>query len=187
VHEKRYSIILRPTGTTGRRTWRKIVTDRNDRSDRKVIHPYPHTYEASASGQPTGAVAVASPGLETLSTAPPAEFGGPGDRWSPETLLVASVANCFVLTLRTLARAAKFPWLSIDCDVEGVLERVEGVTRFSRFVTRARLIVPSGADEAIARRLLERSEHGCLIANSLRAERHLEAEIVAREAALVET
>ena len=150
-----------------------------------MMHPYPHTYQASASADPTGAVAVASPRLETLRTAPPAEFGGPGDRWSPETLLVASVANCFVLTLRALARAADFGWLRVDCRVEGVLERVEGVARFSSFVTHAKLIVPSGADEAAAHKLLERSERGCLIANSLLAERHLEAEVTALEAAVV--
>jgi organic hydroperoxide reductase OsmC/OhrA len=67
-----------------------------------MTQPYPHTYEASASAEPTGAVAVASPRLETLRTAPPAEFGGPGDRWTPESLLVAAVANSFVLTLRAL-------------------------------------------------------------------------------------
>jgi organic hydroperoxide reductase OsmC/OhrA len=144
-----------------------------------MTHPYPHTYEARAGAEPAGAVAVSSPRLETLGTAPPAEFGGPGDRWSPETLLVASVGSCFVLTLRALARAAGFRWLRVDCRVEGVLERVEGVTRFSRFVTHAKLIVPRGTDEPTARKLVERAEHGCLIANSLRAERHLEAEIEA--------
>jgi organic hydroperoxide reductase OsmC/OhrA len=150
-----------------------------------MTQPYPHTYEANASGEPTGAVAVTSPRLETLSTAPPAEFDGPGDRWSPETLLVASVANCFVLTFRAVARGAGFRWLRLDCRAEGVLERVEGVTRFSRFVTHATLTVPSGTDEAAARKLLERTEHGCLISNSLRAERHLDAEVNAIEAAAV--
>jgi organic hydroperoxide reductase OsmC/OhrA len=71
--------------------------------------------------------------------------------------------------------------LRVDCRVEGVLERVEGVTRFSRFVTHAKLIVPTGTDEAAARKLLERAEHGCLIGNSLRAERQLDAEIAAIE------
>jgi len=116
-----------------------------------------------------------------LSTAPPAEFGGPGDRWSPETLLVASIADCFVLTLRALARAAGFTWVSANCRVVGTLERVEGVTRFSHFVTHAKLVVPIGADEAAARRLLERAEHGCLISNSLLGERHLEAEIATED------
>jgi organic hydroperoxide reductase OsmC/OhrA len=151
-----------------------------------TMQPYPHSYEASAGAEPTGIVAVASPRLESLRTAPPSEFGGPGDLWSPETLLVASVANCFVLTLRALARAAGFRWLRLDCRVEGVLDRVEGVTRFSRFVTHAALTVPGGTDEAAARTLLERAEHGCLIANSLRAERHIEATITAIEEAAVE-
>jgi organic hydroperoxide reductase OsmC/OhrA len=144
------------------------------------MQPYPHTYEAAAHGAPTGSVAVTSPRLETLSTAPPAEFGGPGNRWSPETLLVAAIANCFVLTFRALARTvADFRWQGLECRVEGVLDRVEGVTRFSRFVTRATLTVAGGADEARARRLLERAEDGCLIANSLCGTRHLEVTIVA--------
>ena len=145
--------------------------------------PYPHTYEATASAEPTGTVTVDSPQLEPLRTAPPAQFGGPGSLWSPETLLVASIANCFVLTLRALARTAGFLWLGVECRVEGALERVEGVTRFTRFVTYAKLTVPSGSDETAARRLLERAEHGCLIANSLRGERRLEATIALQESA----
>lgn len=147
------------------------------------MHPYPHVYEASASSGPAGSVAVTSPRLEALSTAPPAEFGGPGDQWSPETLLVASVANCFVLTLRALARPANLSWLRLSCRVEGVLERVEGETRFTRFVTYATLTVPNSTDEAAARNVLERAERSCLIANSLKGDRRLEAEVIAVAAA----
>jgi organic hydroperoxide reductase OsmC/OhrA len=143
-----------------------------------MTQSYPHTYEATASAEPAGSVTVASPQLEPLSTAPPAQFGGPGDLWSPETLLVASIANCFALTLRALTRAAGVRWLGVECRVEGTLDRVEGVTQFSRFVTYVKLIVPAGTDEAAARSLLERAEHGCLIANSLRGARHLETTIV---------
>ena len=152
-------------------------------TDASMTQPYPHTYEATASADLTGSVTVASPRLDPLRTAPPAEFGGPGNLWSPETLLVASIANCFVLTLRAVARAAAFPWLGVECHVEGVLERVEGVAQFSRFVTYATLNVPHGTDEAAARRLLERAEHGCLIGNSLRGARRLEATIVVPKAA----
>jgi hypothetical protein len=42
---------------------------------------YPHEYEV-ASGGPEGPAAVSSEGLASLETAPPAQFGGPGDRWS---------------------------------------------------------------------------------------------------------
>jgi organic hydroperoxide reductase OsmC/OhrA len=141
------------------------------------MQPYPHVYEVTASGAASGEVTVTAARLASLTTAPPAEFGGPGDRWSPETLLVASVADCFVLTFRALARAAGLAWRGASCRVEGTLERVDGVTRFSRFVTHVELAVPAGTDEAAARQLLERAEKGCLIANSLSAARHLEAVI----------
>jgi organic hydroperoxide reductase OsmC/OhrA len=151
-----------------------------------AMEPYPHVYEATANGAASGEVRVSAPRLEVLRTAPPAEFGGPGDRWSPETLLVAAIADCFVLTLRALARAAGFDWRNVECRVEGVLERTAGVTRFTRIVTRVALTVPPGADEAAARGLLERAEKGCLIGNSLQAARILETTIfVAQDATAV--
>ena len=42
------------------------------------MHPYPHVYTATAGGRPEGAVALTSPGLPEIATAPPPEFGGPG-------------------------------------------------------------------------------------------------------------
>jgi organic hydroperoxide reductase OsmC/OhrA len=58
------------------------------------MHPFPHHYYVSAEGNATGAVTLSSPGLATLESAPPVEFDGPGDRWSPETLLVGAIADC---------------------------------------------------------------------------------------------
>ena len=98
--------------------------------------------------------------------------------WSPESLLCAAVADCFILTFRAVSRAAKFDWLTLQCRVEGTLERVDGQSRFTRFATHATLSVPAGADAAKARALLERAEHGCLIANSLRGTRTLDAEVI---------
>ncbi len=117
--------------------------------------------------------------LPTLETAAPPEFDGPGGVWSPETLLCASVADCFILTFRAVARAARFEWQRLECRVEGVLERVERVSQFTRYTTIARLTIPSGADVAKARVLLEQAEHGCLISNSLRGSRTLDSEVVA--------
>jgi len=142
------------------------------------MHPYPHTYTVTATAGATGNVAVTAPRLTTLTTAPPAEFDGPGDLWSPETLLCAAVADCLVLTFRAIARASKFEWLELGCRTEAVLERVEGVTRFTRYTCHATLKIPPGGDAARARQLLEKSEHGCLVSNSLRGERVLVAEII---------
>ena len=142
------------------------------------MHPYPHTYIAAAAGQTAGPVAVTSAQLPRLETAPPPEFDGPGGVWSPETLLCASVADCFILTFRAVSRGAQLQWLRLECRVEGTLERMERVSQFTRFTTFANLAVPPGTDISTARKLLDQAEHGCLIANSLRGVRTLEAQIV---------
>lgn len=152
------------------------------------MQSYPHRYRTSAVGGPQGDIAVSSAGLETLRTAAPAEFDGPGDRWSPETLLVAAVADCFILTFRAVARASKLDWASLECEVEGVLERIERTTRFTRLLMQVRLTVPEGTDVERAERLLEKSEAGCLVTNSMTSEVELEAEVVVsatKEGALV--
>src|SRR6266581_402574 len=110
------------------------------------MHPYPHVYTAAASGRPEGTVAVTSTRLPEIASAPPPEFDGPGDVWSPETLLCASVADCFVLSFRAIARASKLEWSELACQVEGVLERVDGVTQFTRYTTFASLKVSSESD-----------------------------------------
>lgn len=145
------------------------------------MKPYPHHYIASASAGAIGNVLISAPTLPRLETAPPPELDGPGGTWSPETLLCAAVADCFVLTFRGIARAAHFNWIALDCRVEGVLERVADTSQFTGFVTVVRLTLPASADHARARLLLGRAEHACLIANSLRGERTLSVELATVE------
>ena len=142
------------------------------------MHPYPHLYAVEASARPEGDVPVTSAGLPALSTAPPAEFDGPGDRWSPETLLVAAVADCYLLSFRGVARANKFAWNSLECSVEGKLDRIDGKTHFTHIVVRATLRAPAGTDEAKAVQLMQRAEHVCLISNSLVAARSVETQVI---------
>jgi len=137
------------------------------------MHPYPHLYTVQATAAPEGDVPVTATGLPTLQTAPPAEFDGPGDRWSPETLLCAAVADCFLLSFRAVARASKLDWTGIECRVEGKLDRVDGRTFFTTLVVHASLKVPAGTDPGRATRLMEKAEHVCLVSNSLVAERQL--------------
>ena len=138
----------------------------------------PHHYHVNASAESTGTVTLKADDLPQIVTAPPAEFGGPGDQWSPETLLVGAVADCFILTFRAIARASKLEWTNLECSAEGVLERVERVTRFTSFTVRATLTVPAGTDTEKAERLMEKSEAACMITNSLSADVHLEIEII---------
>jgi peroxiredoxin-like protein len=137
----------------------------------------PHHYRVIAAGAVEGDVELTAERLPSLRSASPAEFGGPGDRWSPETLLLGAAADCFILTFRAVARASKLPWTSMHCAVTGTLDRIDRVTQFTQLDIHAHLMVPVGADQDQARRVLEKAERGCLISNSLKAPVHLEPEV----------
>jgi organic hydroperoxide reductase OsmC/OhrA len=142
------------------------------------MHPLPHKYRTTSAASAAGGAAIlSSPGLPDLTIDAPAEFDGPGDQWSPETLLTGAVADCFVLTFRAIAAASKLEWKTVRCNVESTLERVDNVTRFSRFELKVHLAVPAGTDEARAKRVIEKAERGCMVTNSLVGERHLDAVI----------
>jgi len=137
----------------------------------------PHVYHAEAVAGPEGAVDILSPGLAAIATTSPPEFGGPEGTWSPETLLVASVADCFILTFRAIARASKLEWLDLDVETEGRLDKDIKLTRFTHFHIRAKLRIPEGVREEKARLLLEKSEVNCLITNSMNSKIQLDTKI----------
>jgi organic hydroperoxide reductase OsmC/OhrA len=143
------------------------------------MHPFPHRYVVTAAVRPDGDIPLAAEGVRIIESAPPREFDGPGNQWSPEGLLTAAVADCFVLSFRAIAAASKCAWVSLDTRTEGTLDRVDGKMRFTRFDTRAKLHVPAGADIERAKKLLEKAELTCLVANSLNSERHLTVEVIA--------
>ena len=142
------------------------------------MQDFPHHYRiATRVAGAEGDVTLSGDGLPDLATAPPAEFGGKGDRWSPETLLVGAVCDCFVLGFKAIAAASRLTWTALDVQVAGTLDRVDRKMLFTHFVVTARLTVPAG-QETRAPRILEKAEEACLITNSLSAEVSLESEVV---------
>ncbi len=141
------------------------------------MQAFPHRYSVAAAASQAGNVSLSAQGLDTIESAPPAEFGGPGDRWSPETLLVASVADCYLMTFKAVAAASKFDWVSIESTVEGVLDKPNRAICFTAFTNKVKLVVPAGTDIDKAQRLLEKAESACLIVNSLSGQSHLDGEI----------
>ena len=141
------------------------------------MKPFPHEYDVHLIGGPTGHATLSTPGIPDLQTAPPKEFDGPGNAWSPEHLLVAAVQACLLLTLRAIARASKVEFVSLDVEATGTVDRVDGITRFTGIVLRPRLVIPPGSDRARALHVLEKSERHCLVTASLSTPVRMEAEI----------
>ena len=133
----------------------------------------PHHYKVSASADTDSTVNLEAAGLSVIESTPPPEFGGPEGYWSPESLLVASMADCFVLTFKAIARASKLEWTNISCEVIGTLDRVDRVTQFTQFDLNVTVDAPSGTDAEKVKRIAEKSEKGCLVSNSLSAKKVL--------------
>jgi peroxiredoxin-like protein len=131
------------------------------------VQDFPHHYQVSGSATADSPVVLKADNLPEIVTAPPPEFGGPGDKWSPEALLMAAVADCFILSFRAIARASKLDWSDLQCSASGTLDRVERITQFTAISVEASLRVPAGMDIEKAEKLLHKAEQSCLITNSL--------------------
>jgi peroxiredoxin-like protein len=123
-----------------------------------------------------GRATLSSGGVPDLATAPPLEFDGPGDAWSPEQLLLAAVEACFLLTFRAIAQASRIEFASLAVEAEGIVDRRDGGMRFTEIVLRPRVTLPAGEDPVRVRRALEKAERGCLVSASLATSVRLEPE-----------
>ena len=142
------------------------------------MKPLPHRYEVQLSGGPSGYATVSTKGIPDLRSAPPPDFDGPGDAWSPEHLLLAAVETCFLFTLRAVAKASRVEFLALDLSSEGTVDRQGGVTRFTEIVLRPRLTIGPGTDRDRALGVLQKSERSCLVSASLATPVRLEPELV---------
>lgn len=141
------------------------------------MKPFPHRYEVRIAGGPEGYATLSSGGVPDLRTAPPLDFDGPGDAWSPEQLLLAAVQACFLLTFRAVAVASRIEFTSLAVDGEGIVDRQDGRTHFTEIILRPRLTLPAGADWVRVQRALEKAERTCLVSASLDTPIRLEPEI----------
>ena len=137
----------------------------------------PHTYTINVVGQPDALPSVLSTDLPMMTMAPPKEFDGPGDKWSPEELLMASLSSCFILSFKAIARASKLEWEDLQCESSGILDKVERKVQFTQVFTKAILLIADKNDIEKADRLLRKAEETCFISNSLSSEQHFECDV----------
>src|SRR5262249_2773001 len=139
-----------------------------DRSmERLIMRPFPHRYDVhlrSDSGPYASAQVFSAPDLRCTL---PTEFGGPGDAWSPEHLLLAAVEACYLFTLRAIARASDIDILDCEIETSGTVDRQDGVTRFAEIVVSPSLTVAGGSDDERILWLLEKAKRTCLVSASL--------------------
>ena len=146
-----------------------------------TMTPLPHRYTTSLSGHPAGFGRISASGLPTLDVAQPPEFGGPGNAWTPEHLLLAAVEGCYLFTLRAYARASQIQFRELNLVADGTVNREEGVTKFTEIVLRPRLVVGDDVQVERVTKLLQRVERACLVSASLSTPIRVDPEILYEE------
>ena len=141
------------------------------------MKPLPHEYEVYLTGGPQGYATNSAAGLADLTTAPPPEYDGPGDAWSPEHLLLAAVNSCFLFTFRAVARASHVNFVDVDARTWGSVSKVDGVVRFTEIVVRPTVTAAPGCTIEALKRAIDKTTSHCLVSSSLAIPVRVEAAI----------
>ena len=125
-------------------------------------------FPVQAASLPRRRVRVTSDGKAPLEAGVPPEFrGGTPGMWSPEDLLVASVASCYAITFESVAeqRDLRVHGLAVN-GVGHVARRAEGRLGFLVIELRVTVTVDVGDTEQ-AERVAHGAKHRCLIGHAL--------------------
>jgi len=141
--------------------------------------PAEYTFRVSAwwtSGRTGLAKCESSPNTIHFSEA--AEFGGLEGRWTPEQLLLCSLAGCFTTTFHDVARAAQFVFTDLEVEIEGSVRRSRPAgCNFTEILIRPRLTVQSEDQREAGIALLRRTKSLCMISRAIGIPQTLEPSV----------
>ena len=115
-----------------------------------------------------------------------ARFFGDDSRYNPEDLMLASLAECHLLTYLALATQAGIRLDALSVRVTGALAKIDGKTRFERATLHAETRVAPGTDPERARELHARAHEQCFMSNSVNFPIDVEATIGTTDASPTE-
>jgi organic hydroperoxide reductase OsmC/OhrA len=131
--------------------------------------PAEYSYRVSAwwtSGRTGLAKCESSPNTIHFSEA--AELGGLQGRWTPEQLLLCSLAGCFTTTFNDVARASKFEYTDLEVEIEACVRRSRTAgCNFTEILIRPRLTVASEDRREAGLTLLRRTKSVCMISRAI--------------------
>ena len=115
---------------------------------------------------------------EALEVATPPEFrGGLKGYWSPEDLLVASAASCFLLTFAAVAERREVPVVDVSVSATGHMSRRdEGRLGFTVIELDALIETTPGNEEAVLRAAAA-AEERCLVTQALDVPVHVGVQV----------
>jgi organic hydroperoxide reductase OsmC/OhrA len=104
-------------------------------------------------------------------------FRGDAELLNPELLIVAAASACQLLEFLAIAAKARIDVLDYSDDAEGTMDESDEPARIQRIVLRPRIRVAEGPSREKVERLVRLAHDYCYVANTLRSEIEIEAEI----------
>lgn len=118
---------------------------------------------------------------QDLEVATPPEFkGGIPGIWSPEHLFVAAVNSCLMTTFLAIAENSKLEFTHFESNGVGKVDKLDGKYLVTEITLKPKVTILHAEDIEKTKRILEKSEKACLIAESIKTTVHLEPEIVVK-------
>ena len=109
-----------------------------------------------------------SEGKSPIPVGTPREFGGSPDIWSPEDLLISSVAACIMTSVLFFVEKDDGHMRSYKSRATGTMEKTaEGLT-FTHIDVQINVVVDDAEQEEVIRRAVAKAEKTCPISKSLR-------------------
>jgi organic hydroperoxide reductase OsmC/OhrA len=145
-----------------------------------------HRYPVSVRWKEGRLTELSATGKPRLVVATPPEFkGGIAGIWSPEDLLVGSLASCYAVTLVAVAERAGITLAALRVDGTGHVERLND-GRFGFVSIEVDAHVEVGADEVDAAELAaSRAKDICLVSIALDTPVRFEVDVVTDTAPVV--
>jgi organic hydroperoxide reductase OsmC/OhrA len=138
--------------------------------------PFPHRYDVRFEARGAEGWLTAGVTRSPIEAGAPPEFDGSPDVWSPEHLLLSSLALCHFTTFQALARKSRVDVLGFETAAQAVLSKTPDGLAFTELVLEVTVDVRAGEREK-AENLVDAAKRHCLVANALRAPVRLEARV----------
>lgn len=139
-----------------------------------------HFYEVLVAWDKDRKGTMSSPVLDNvIEVATPPQFPkGMEGIWSPEHLLVGAVNSCLMTTFLAIAENSRLEFSGFSSRAAGKLEKSNGKWMISEITLMPVVTVLKEADKEKAEKVLQKSEQGCLISNSVKSKIIFEPEVI---------
>lgn len=127
--------------------------------------PFPHHYQTGLVRTFASRARIEAAPRTPIAGGPPPEFDGDATSWSPEHLLLSSLAMCLLTTFEAFAVRDGVDLLAWEARAHGTVEKTPHGLAFTKFVIEVDMEV---GDTVRAHQTLADAQRHCLVSNALR-------------------